>query len=91
MSKAQMDLIRQGLEAGDPKELVDQLYSYCIAASTQILTAYHIGKDMLERRKPTEKEMEYIRDTCKKASENMLDAAEMFEPDCMLDLLDCED
>lgn len=91
MSKAGIELIREGLQSTDPKELIDQMYTYCMVAKNHMLVAYHRGKDILKNRNPTEEDMKFVREHFNKAADAIMDAKTMFEPDCMLDLLDCED
>lgn len=91
MNKADIELIRDGLEAGDPEELRHLMIMYCIDAIRHMSKAYRRGKDMLNSRNPTEEDMKFVRENFNKAADALLDAMTMFKPDCMLDLLNCED
>lgn len=91
MNKADIELIREGLQATDPTELVDLVYNYCEDAKHNMDVASEMARMMLIHKTPDEEKLKKIRAKFKKASESMLDAAEIFEPGCMLDLLNCED
>ena len=41
-------LIKEGLQSTDPKELIDLMYTYCIAANNHMLEALHCGNDILK-------------------------------------------
>lgn len=91
MSKAQMDLIRQGLEAGDPTEVMDQLADYVNDAQKNILDAYALGMMILTQEEPDEDSFDKAKKLFDEAAENLQKAGYIFNLDCLIDILNCED
>lgn len=91
MSKAQIELIKQGLKAGDPEELVSLLYKYYSKAQRRMDAAYNKGEALLRSEEPKEVQFDRVKKYFEKAADELLNAAMMFDLDCMIDLLNCED
>ena len=91
MSKEQLELVKQGLIAGDPNEIMELLSEYIQDASENIISAYGTGITLLSGKDLEERNFENVKKRFEDASENLLDAAYIFNLDCLIDLLNCED
>lgn len=91
MSKEQLELVKQGLIAGDPNEIMELLSEYIQDAFENIISAYGTGITLLSGKDLEERNFENVKKRFEDASENLLDAASIFNLYCLIDLLNCED
>lgn len=91
MSKEALEQVRQGLKAGDPTEIMDLLADYVNDAQMNILNAYALGMMILTQEEPDEESFDKAKELFDEAAETLQDAGYIFNLDCLIDLLNCED
>ena len=83
--------VREGLKAGDPTEVMDLLANYVNDAQKNILDAYALGMMILTQEEPDEDSFDKAKKLFDEAAENLQNAGYIFNLDCLIDLLNCED
>ncbi len=91
MTESAIEQVRQGLKAGDPTEIMDLLADYVNDAQKNILDAYALGMMILTQEEPDEDSFDKAKKLFDEAAECLLDAGFIFNLNCLIDLLNCED
>ncbi len=86
-----IEQVRQGLKAGDPKEILELMDRYCNDALTYINLARVKGGMLLSSEEPKEADFDQVKKLFDDAAEILQDAGYIFNLNCLIDLLNCED
>ena len=86
-----IEQVRQGLKAGDPKEILELMDRYCNDALTYINLARVKGGMLLSSKEPEEADFDQVKKLFDDAAEILQDAGYIFNLNCLIDLLNCED
>lgn len=90
MSIEALEQVKQGLKAGDPKEILELMDRYCNDALTNINLARVKGGMLLSSEEPKEADFDQVKKLFDEAAECLLNASYIFNLDCLIDLLNCE-